>query len=233
MEDHSRELKEDLESTASEEKHTKSQVEHQSPVSTSQVHIRRPVMQERVISQSENKEEQDYNNLRFTSHTGSSIDMHSESAGMSRYMSSNINTIDEETTPTSIENHSLQMTSNFGMSDSQSKLKSMQSLPVGFPPSKRSKYAKSHISSAVVNKNPALQMPVPNKRSDSQEKDTQKQSILQGIIRLEFYLFNKIHNLIHVKDNFVSIIYVNINELQLWYLFLFCILLNLNYIYLI
>lgn len=97
-------------------------------------------------------------------------------------MKSSINTIDEETTPTSHEQqHSIQMVPKFGMSDNESKLKSMQSLPVGFQSSKRSKYAKSHISSAVVNKNPALQMPVPNKRSDSQEKDTLKQPILQGI----------------------------------------------------
>lgn len=182
MEDNSRELNEDQDSPKADERQAKPTVEHQSPVSSFQVQIRKPMMQERVIPHADSKNEQDYSNIRFGPNAGVNFDLHADSAGISRSSYGNINTIDEETTPTSHENHSIQMTSNFGMNDTQSKMKSMQSLPVGFPSSKRSKYAKSHISSAVVNKNPALQMPVPSKRSDSQEKDTLKQPILQGIL---------------------------------------------------
>lgn len=84
MEDNSRELKEDHESPKVDDKQVKPSTEHQSPASTSQVHIRKPMMQERIIPQSENKDEQDYSNIRFASSPAAGNDLHPDASGKAR-----------------------------------------------------------------------------------------------------------------------------------------------------
>jgi len=121
---------------------------------TSQVHIRKIAAQDKPVFQSETNTDKELQQVDITENkqiNNGNFGRDNQNQFLSEEPSA------EQTPP------------QVSMSGSQGRLKSLQSLPVDQHSSRRSKYAKSHISSAVVPQGSEQNIPQLSKRDDSQE----------------------------------------------------------------